>query len=61
MRQAGDWLPGKQLCQKGPEGSKLSMRQQHALAAKTANSILSHTKRAKPVDQVKWLLLLDTV
>lgn len=42
--QAGDCLPGEQLCRKGPGGgmsSKLDMKPQHALAAKRANCILS--------------------
>jgi len=43
MRQAVDCLPGKQLCQKGREGSKLDTSQQRALEAKMANSIPSHT------------------
>lgn len=38
--QAGNWLNCEQLCGKDPESwanNKLSMSQQHALAAKTAN------------------------
>lgn len=47
IRQAGDCLPRKQLCQQGPEGSKLSTSEKRALAATTANSIRSCTNKSQ--------------